>query len=87
MIEIIDRVTNPKALENAVKRFREKNIILPTFQQQQNPELIPEKIREKLKNIGLWDINPLNLFRVTWKNESKEKGGLFGKVNYIELPQ
>lgn len=87
MIEIIDRVTNPKTLENAVKRFREKGIILPTFQQQQNPELIPEKIKEKLKNIGLWDINPLNLFRITWKNEPKEKGGLFSQVNYIELPK
>lgn len=87
MIEVIDRVTNPKALENAVKRFREKSIILPTFQQQQNPELIPEKIKEKLKNIGLWDINPLNLFRITWKNEPKEKGGLFSQVNYIELPK
>lgn len=87
MIEIIDRVTNPKALENAVKRFRDKGIILPTFQQQQNPELIPEKIKEKLKNIGLWDMNPLNLFRITWKNEPKEKGGLFSKVNYIELPK
>ncbi|QKG79896.1 pyridoxal-phosphate dependent enzyme [Tenuifilum thalassicum] len=87
MIEIIDRVTNPKALENAVKRFREKGIILPTFRQQQNPELIPESIKEQLKNIGLWEINPLNLFRITWKNEPKEKGGLFGKVNYIELPK
>ncbi|MDI3527515.1 MAG: cysteine synthase [Tenuifilum sp.] len=87
MIEIIDRVTNPKALENAVKRFREKGIILPTFRQQQTPELIPESIKEQLKNIGLWEINPLNLFRITWKNEPKEKGGLFGKVNYIELPK
>lgn len=87
MIELIDRVINPIALENAVKRFREKGIILPTFHQQQNPELIPERIKEKLKNVGLWEINPLNLFRITWKNEPKEKGGLYGKVNNIELPK
>ena len=87
MIEIIDRITNPKALENAVKRFREKGIILPTFHQQQNPEQIPDKIKVKLKDVGLWEINPVNLFRITWKNEPKEKGGLFGKVNYLELPK
>ncbi|MCX7959933.1 MAG: pyridoxal-5-phosphate-dependent protein subunit beta, partial [Deltaproteobacteria bacterium] len=40
-----------------------------------------------LKDVGLWDINPLNLFRITWKNEPVEKGGLYKKLpNYIELP-
>lgn len=87
MIDIINKVTDQKALDNAVKRFKERGIILPTFKQQQNPELIPQKIKDQLKNIGLWDINPLNLFRITWKNEPKENGGLFGKVNYIELPK
>ncbi len=87
MIQLIDRVTNEKALDNAVKRFKEKGIILPTFKQQRNPETIPQKIKDQLNKIGLWDINPLNLFRITWKNEPKEKGGLFGKVNYIELPK
>jgi cysteine synthase len=87
MIKPIDKVTNEKALENAVKRFKEKNIILPTFAQQANPDLIPSKIKDNLKNIGLWDFNPLNLFRITWNNEPKEFGGLFGKPNYIELPK
>lgn len=87
MIDIINKVTDQKALDNAVKRFKERGIILPTFKQQQNPELIPQKIKDQLKNIGLWDINPLNLFRITWKNEPKEKGGLYGKVNYVELPK
>ncbi len=86
MIELITKVENEKVLENAVKRYKEQNIILPTFKQQRNPELIPEKIKDKLKNVGLWDLNPLNLFRITWKNEPVEKGGLFGDVNYIELP-
>ena len=86
MIEPIDKVTSEKTLENAIRRFRERGIILPTFGQQRNPGLIPEKIRSKLKDIGLWDINPLNLFRITWKNEPVEKGGLYGGVNFIELP-
>jgi cysteine synthase len=87
MIEIIDKVVDRKVLEKSVKRFREKGIILPTFAQQKNPDLIPGKIKDKLKNIGLWDLHPLNLFRISWKNEPKEKGGLFGGVNYIEIPR
>jgi cysteine synthase len=87
MIKPITKITNEKALENAVKRYREKGIILPTFAQQKNPDLVPDKIKNKLKNIGLWDFNPLNLFRITWKNEPKEFGGLYGKPNYIELPK
>ena len=75
-----------KVLENTIQRCKERHIILPTYKQMRNPELIPDKIREKLKNIGLWDLNSLNMFRITWKNEATSKGGGFGKVNYLELP-
>ena len=51
----------------------------------QEPEKIPEKIQAKLKEVGLWDVNPLNLFRITWKNEAKEKGGLFQAVPNLSL--
>ncbi|MCD4744848.1 MAG: pyridoxal-phosphate dependent enzyme [Bacteroidales bacterium] len=78
--------TKEQILENTIKRCREKNIILPTYKQMRNPELIPDKIRTKLKNIGLWDLNSLNMFRITWKNEPVKFGGEFGSVNYIELP-
>lgn len=77
---------NEKGLQNAVRRARERNIIIPTFAEQQNPGKIPPAIKEKLKSVGLWEVNPLNLFRATWKNEPKEHGGGFGKVNYIEIP-
>lgn len=87
MIQPIDKITNEKALENAVRRFRERNIILPSFAQQRHPELIPQSVKDSLKNVGLWEMNPLNLFRITWKNEPIEHGGLFGKVNYMELPK
>ncbi len=87
MIQLIDKIANGKTLDNAVRRFKEKGIILPTFEQQRNPELIPEKIQDQLRKVGLWDINPLNLFRITWKNQPVDSGGLYGKVNYIELPK
>ena len=86
MIPIIDRVVDPAVLDKTVARFREKKIILPTFAEQRDPGLIPGKIKDKLRGIGLWDLHPLNLFRITWKNEPREKGGLFGGVNALELP-
>ncbi len=73
-------------LENTIKRCREKHIIIPTYKQMRNPELIPDKIKEKLRKIGLWDLNSLNLFRITWKNEPVKSGGSFGQVNFIEFP-
>ncbi len=87
MIPITDKVVNQEVLQKAIDRYREKGIILPTFAQMQNPELVPDKIKAKLKSIGLWDLHPLNLFRLTWKNEPKAQGGLYGKPNYIELPK
>ena len=79
-------MSRKEVLENTIKRCRERNIIIPTYKQMRNPELIPDQIREKLSNIGLWDLNSLNLFRITWKNEAVEFGGGFGDVNFIEIP-
>lgn len=86
MIPITDKIVDEKVLQKAVDRYREKGIILPTFAQMQNPDLIPNLIKDKLKNIGLWDLHPLNLFRITWKNEPRQKGGLYDSPNFMELP-
>jgi len=83
----IDLTMYPDRLERTVQRVRERNIIIPTFEQMRNPSLVPEKIKEELKGIGLWDIHPRNLFRITWHNEPKVSGGLFGGLNYLEFPE
>lgn len=70
----------------AVQRARERNIIIPTFAQMKDPANIPARIKEELAGIGLWDVHPRNLFRITWKNEPKPSSGGFGGVNYLELP-
>ncbi len=75
-----------QVLENTIKRCRERNIIIPTYEQMAHPEKIPAKIKKELSQIGLWDLHPRNLFRITWKNEPVKFGGGFGEVNYIELP-
>ena len=84
---MIDLSIKSEGLKNNIRKAKENNVIVPTYAQMKDPEKIPEGIREKLKNVGLWDLNPLNLFRISWKNEAKEKGGLYNKVpNFIELP-
>ena len=84
---MIDLTMNRDNLQRTIARAKEKGIIIPTFAQMRNPDLIPDKIKEKLKSVGLWDLNPLNLFRISWHNEPKESGGTFGPVNFIEVPQ
>ena len=84
---MIDLSINKKGLENNIAKAKENNIIIPTFAQMENPDLIPEKIKAKLANTGLWDVDPVNLFRITWKNEAKDFGGLYQSVpNYVEIP-
>lgn len=85
---MIDLTMHRENLNRAINRAREKGIIIPTFAQMQNPDLIPQKIKDQLTNVGLWDINPLNLFRITWRNNPIEKGGdgKYGDVNFIEIP-
>jgi cysteine synthase len=83
-MSILPKNVNKEIVKKTAKRCKEKGIILPTFAQMKDPTKISENIKSQLKRIGLWDINPLNLFRITWKNDPKTGG--FGEVNYLELP-
>ena len=83
---MIDLSVNPQTLEKNIAFCREKKIALPTFEMMKNPENIPATIKDQLKEIGLWDLHSANLFRITWKNQQKDAGGLFGAVNHLELP-
>jgi len=83
---MIDLTLHPDRLEHAVQRARERHIIIPTYAQMKDPSLIPAEVRESLSGVELWDVNPRNLFRITWKNEPVPAGGGFGSVNFIEFP-
>jgi len=83
---MIDLTIDDERLARAVQRARERRIIIPTFAQMKDPALIPSGVKARLKEIGLWDVNSLNLFRITWKNEPTAHGGGFGGVNTLELP-
>ncbi|MFV1858872.1 MAG: pyridoxal-phosphate dependent enzyme [Anaerolineales bacterium] len=83
---MIDLTMHEDRLERAAGRAKERGVVVPTFAQMKDPASIPEGIRERLGQVGLWDVDPLNLFRISWKNEPVETGGGFGGVNYIEFP-
>ncbi len=82
----IDLTVYPERRQRAIHRVRERNIKIPTFAQMKTPDLIPMGVKQELSQIGLWDLNPRNLFRITWRNAPVTHGGGFAGVNYMELP-
>ncbi|MCG8637391.1 MAG: pyridoxal-phosphate dependent enzyme [Desulfobacterales bacterium] len=83
---MIDLTVNTRILEKNIRFCKENKIVLPTFAMMKDPGKIPESIKARLSETGLWDLHSANLFRISWKNEQKDSGGLFGGVNHIVLP-
>ena len=87
MKKLIDLTINEEQLEKTIESAKERNVVIPTLAQMKDPNKIPAEIKEKLKNTGLWDIDPVNLFRISWKNQPVKEGGLYNELpNYIEIP-
>jgi cysteine synthase len=74
----------PDVVKATAALCKKRGVVIPTFAQMRDPSLIPDATRKKLSGVGLWDINPINLFRITWKNDMQT--GKFGSVNYLEIP-
>jgi cysteine synthase A len=83
---MIDLTVHSGTLEKNVDYCRAKSITLPTFAMMKNPDAIPGSIKKTLSTLGLWDVHPANLYRISWRNEPRDHGGLFGGVNHIVLP-
>jgi cysteine synthase len=79
------QIENKDYLKKAIKRCKEQQILLPTFGQLKHPDTIPSKINDKLEKVGLEEINPLNLFRINWRNNHTT--GKIGDINYLEIPR
>ena len=79
-LEVVDQ----DVLQQAAARCRERNVVIPTLQQMKHPDLVPARIRDRLLEVGLWDIDPVNLFRITWKNDPRS--GLYNEGNWVEFP-
>ena len=48
---MIDLTMNEKQIKLSAQRCKEKNIILPTYAQMKDPQLVPDKYKEELKSI------------------------------------
>lgn len=84
---LINLNVNEEVRKRNIRRCREKGILLPTFKEMINPQLVSDEMKKTLSEKGLWDVDPANLYRVTWHNEPVSKNGGFGGVNYIEIPK
>ena len=80
---LINLEKHESVIAKNVERCRQKGIILPTFREMIDPTKVDQKVKDRLRQVGLWDVDPVNLYRITWHNEPKEKGGLYGGVNFI----
>jgi len=74
----IDLTVEKDRRQRAIQRVRERNIIIPTFAQMHDPSKISARIKEELRSVGLWDLNPRNLFRITWHNQPARKVAVLG---------
>jgi len=72
-------------VKRAAARCRERGITIPTIAQMKDPTLIPAAVRARLADVGLWDVDPANLFRITWKNDPVSGG--FNDGNWVEFPR
>lgn len=84
MSRIIPRL-DEATIEKTAQRCKKRGIKIPTFAQLLDPTTIDPSIAAALPEVGLWDVDPKNLYRITWKNDVKT--GLFGGVNYFEIPR
>ncbi len=83
--------TGREAYNRAVGRFRDNNIVLPTFAQLRDPTSIPGGTIEALRSVDKDAPDPRNLFRVHWFNEFVDGGeldapGLVSVPDHVELP-
>jgi cysteine synthase len=75
---------NFEIIKKNAARCRAHGIILPTIRQQMDPRLIPDSLKEQIARVEMDDLSPLNLFRITWKNDVHS--GKFGEPNFLEIP-
>ncbi|MFT7608035.1 MAG: cysteine synthase A [Candidatus Aldehydirespiratoraceae bacterium] len=73
------------AYDNAVQRFRDNNIVLPTFAQLRDPATIPSAITDSLDGVDKNAADPRNLFRCHWYN-ALDGSGPIDVPDHIELP-
>lgn len=74
-----------KARKHALERCRERKVLIPKLSQMNDPVSVDASIKQKLLNVDIQDVHPLNLFRITWYNDP-QTGGFKDTPNFLEIP-
>ncbi|HEY5650266.1 MAG TPA: pyridoxal-phosphate dependent enzyme [Acidimicrobiia bacterium] len=85
LLGLYDEVVDPEALTRTTERFRERNIVLPTFAQLADPTTLPAEVDGLLEDVGPDDADARNLWRVHWYNADDRRGRV-DVPGYIEIP-
>ena len=85
LLGLYDEIVDPEALTRATGRFRERNIVLPTFAQLADPTSMPEQVQPALEAVGPDDADARNLWRVHWYNADDRRGRV-DVPGYLEIP-
>jgi cysteine synthase len=67
-------LVNQRSYDNAVSRFAERKITLPTFAQLANPSVAPKALTATLPTVDPDTPDPGNLWRVNWYNDAARTG-------------
>lgn len=79
--EVIDAA----AVERTAQRFREQQIVLPTFGQLADPRTAPSAVHKLLGDVDKNAASPANLWRIHWYNS---QDGTLGQVpDHVVLPK
>ena len=78
------KIVDAAARDRAVARCRELGVVIPTLAQQTDPSTVDRAVTDALVDVDMQAPDPLNLFRISWRND-RGSGG-FGEVNAIEIP-
>ena len=78
------KIVDPAVRERAIGRCRERGVLIPTFAQQRDPSTVDPAVLQALADVDMQTPDPLNLFRITWRNDPGSGG--FGAVNALEIP-
>ncbi|MGA3353629.1 MAG: pyridoxal-phosphate dependent enzyme [Acidimicrobiales bacterium] len=78
-------VIDPAAVERTAQRFREQQIVLPTFAQLVEPRSAPSAQHGELSGVDRNAASPANLWRIHWYN--KLDGSLSDVPEHVVLPK
>ncbi|MGH8926833.1 MAG: pyridoxal-phosphate dependent enzyme, partial [Acidimicrobiia bacterium] len=83
--QLFSRVTDETALARTVARFRDREILLPTFAELADPARLSAPVWTSVESVDPDGQHPANLFRVHWYND-EARTGLTEVPGFLEIP-